>query len=163
MAGAITTQQLRTIYALASKAGIVDRSRSDDNLHLLVQAETQKEHLSDLTYGEAQHLVVLLRGRVDTVNHDSMTNRREQSASGGVTDGQKRKIWKLMYLLVGCDQNGPAKASVGKRLCGIIHRQFGIDADAKDPTRWMTYKQANKLIEILKKYIDTAEKRLAAK
>ena len=63
-----------------------------------------------------------------------------------------------MYELEKYDDQ-PSSASLGERLAGIIKRELHIDASAKDPLRWLSYPQASKLIESIKRYIATAESR----
>ena len=77
---------------------------------------------------------------------------------GGMSEGQIRKVWRLMYDLKGFDKEENT-ASVGERLCGIIKRELKIDAQSKEPFVWLTYQNGSTLIERLKKYVENAEKR----
>ena len=71
------------------------------------------------------------------------------------SEGQRRKIWALMYQLQAAS---PSKAQIGDRLCAIIKKELGIDAVPKNPFAWIDYKGGNKLVEVLKGYVKTAEK-----
>ena len=51
----------------------------------------------------------------------------------------------------------PSSAKIGERLKGIIKKQLKIDVDVKKPFVWLTYKQGNQLIEILKKYVENVK------
>ena len=44
----------------------------------------------------------------------------------------------------------PSKAPLGDRLCAIIKKELGMDAFPKDPFAWISYKDGNKLVEVLK-------------
>jgi hypothetical protein len=75
-----------------------------------------------------------------------------------MTEGQQRKVWSLMYELKRFDTQ-PSVATLGERLCGIIKRQFNIDAMAQKPFQFLRREDGNKLIEILKSYCGNAETR----
>jgi hypothetical protein len=72
----------------------------------------------------------------------------------GMTQGQTAKVWYLMYEFA---KYSPSHATVGERLKGIIKRQLKMDVDVKRPFLWLTHKQGNQLIEILKKYVANAK------
>ena len=40
----------------------------------------------------------------------------------------------------------------------IIKKELGMDAFPKDPFAWISYKDGNKLVEVLKGYVKTAQK-----
>ena len=71
------------------------------------------------------------------------------------SEGQRRKVWALMYRL---QDASPSKAPLGDRLCAIIKKELGMDAFPKDPFAWISYKDGNKLVEVLKGYVKTAQK-----
>lgn len=75
-----------------------------------------------------------------------------------MSDGQRRKVWRLMYQLEELDDK-PSSAKLGDRLCGIIKKELHIDCTSKQPFRWLTYQQGSKLIEKLKKYVENAQRR----
>lgn len=54
--------------------------------------------------------------------------------------------------------NADSKAPLGDRLCAIIKKELGMDAFPKDPFAWIGYKDGNKLVEVLKGYVKTAQK-----
>ena len=80
------------------------------------------------------------------------------STSGGITPGQQRKVWYLMYQLAGCDKH-ISPIPIGERLCGIIKKELKIDTISKNPFAWLTYQDGSILIERLKKYVSSAEKK----
>ena len=81
--------------------------------------------------------------------------RSTKTVPGRASEGQQRKIWALMYKLQAAS---PSKAPIGDRLCAIIKKELGIDAVPKNPFAWIDYKGGNKLVEVLKGYVKTAEK-----
>ena len=78
-----------------------------------------------------------------------------KTAPGHTSEGQRRKVWALMYRL---QDASPSKAPLGDRLCAIIKKELGMDAFPKDPFAWIGYKDGNKLVEVLKGYVKTAQK-----
>ena len=158
----ISKSQIKSIYTLGGALGLVDHTHShDDNLHQLVGAITGKESVKALTGDEANKVISELmrrmRGFPDTPA-PRRTAKKHEETPGGLTGGQKRKVWVLMYALRDLD-SVPSDASLGSRLCGIIRRQFRVDAAPKDPFRFLTWEQGRQLIEILKKYCGSAEAR----
>lgn len=148
----IEAWQKKAIYALGNAAGLVERGREDDNLHQMVEGMTGKEHVSALTYAEAQDIICVLKDRM----RGQYKARDHEKSTGGITAGQRKKIWALMYQLSGCDMQ-PSSASLGDRLCGIIKRELHIDATPKQPLRWLTYQQGSRLIEAIKNYINSTK------
>lgn len=139
--------QKKKIYAIANTLGYVDRKDKDnDVLHMIVYAQTGKESVKDLTHTEANLIIKYLEQKQSHMSVES------------VSQGQKKKIWALMYRLKELDEL-PNTTPVGERLAGIIERQFEVKST---PQRLFTYldrEDGNKLIEILKHYIETAESR----
>ena len=77
-----------------------------------------------------------------------------------MTEGQQRKVWHLMYKLSEFDA-APSSATKGERLCGIIKRELSIDASANKPFMWLGFEEGNKLIEVLKNYVKSAQRKAA--
>ena len=77
-----------------------------------------------------------------------------------ITDPMKDKVWALMYQL---DELEPTAASVPDRLIGAIGKILGVTASGTDPFRWIKFDEGMKLIEYLKRYVDSAERRAAKK
>lgn len=155
MMAQIERWQIKSIYAMGRSLGLADSNREDDNLHLLVAASTGKAHISDLSYSEASDVIGTLKERMRGAHKAAPAKKPSPS---GCTVGQKNKIWYLMYELEKYDEQ-PSSASLGERLAGIVKRELHIDASAKDPLRWLSYPQASKLIESIKRYISSAESR----
>lgn len=155
---AVTTQQIRKIYAIGNALGIVERGNAEDSLHGLVSSLTGKDSLKVLTYAEAQAVIRDLEER----QGDAPPSRRKPKAHterpGGATEGQQRKVWALMYELQRCD-TAPSTATLGERLCGIIKKELKVDAVPAQPFAWVEFQACNKLIEVLKRYVANAEKK----
>lgn len=156
-----TSAQIQRIYAMGAILGILESGNQNDMLHSLVSGITGKEHISALTPTEYKAVVSELATRIQVSQlkapspKPKRTARYEQTP-GGMTAGQQKKVWYLMYQLSGCDKQ-PCTSSLGTRLSGIIKKEIGVDASPKKPMDWLSYKQGAKLIEIIKKYCRTAE------
>ena len=141
--------QIRKIYAIGNALGI-KASGSEDELHTLVGGVTGKDSIKSLTYQEACAVIARLEELQGPKEHESRP--------GGVTSGQQKKIWALMYELKKYDEV-PNDVQLGDRLCAVIKKEFGADAIAKNPFAWISFEQGNNLIEILKGYVKSARKR----
>lgn len=153
----MTAQQIQRIYSLGTKIGIAGNNRND-NLHALIESLTGKDSVKALNNEEYEIVVKELVKRAGIADNTQGKSRksRQIQASGGITVGQQKKVWYLMYQLVGCDKQ-PSAVSIGERLCGIIKRELNIDALPKNPFIWVDYQDGSVLIERLKKYVSSAE------
>lgn len=147
--------QIRKIYAIGGALGMVKRNEEDDLLHELVEGMTGKKSIKALTYGEACKVIGELEGRQGTPPPRKSGKPLLKTAPGHTSEGQRRKVWALMYRL---QDASPSKAPLGDRLCAIIKKELGMDAFPKDPFAWIGYKDGNKLVEVLKGYVKTAQK-----
>ena len=159
---ALTAVEIRKIYALGARLGLVESNNKNDALHALVEGITGKDSVSKLNADEYKDVMTELYTRLRLSQLEPPPERRSkkryESNPGKITEGQQRKVWALMYQLAGCDTE-PSTASLGERLSGIIKRQFGVDAIQRQPMKWLSYKQGNQLIEIIKNYIKSAERK----
>lgn len=149
----IELRQIKAIFAMGRSLNLVESGRPDDNLHQLIEAATGKEHISQLTYSEASDVIRILK---DQMRGSCAGSDSSPAAPAGCSEGQRKKIWRLMYRLADCDEQ-PGTARIGDRLVGVIRRELQIDASVMDPLRWLTYWQASRLIEAIKGYVDNAE------
>lgn len=159
---ALTAVEIRKIYALGARLGLVENNNKNDALHALVEGITGKDSVSKLNADEYKDVMTELYTRLRLSQLEPPPERRSkkryESNPGKITEGQQRKVWALMYQLAGCDTE-PSTASLGERLSGIIKRQFGVDATQRQPMKWLSYKQGNQLIEIIKNYVKNAERK----
>lgn len=154
----IDPYQLKKIYAMAHGMGISSGSREDE-LHILVYGLTGKESIKGLTYREAADVIDRLEGISQEAQAPPKNRMKTHSQRpGGITAGQQKKIWALMYELESYDEK-PAGASLGERLCAIIKKELGTDALPKNPFAWIDFKAGNHLIEVLKGYLRNEEKK----
>lgn len=153
--------QVRKIYAIGNALGIVGSGSGEDELHVLVAGATGKESIKALTYKEACTVLARLEELQEGAASPKTAEKRpkeHKETPGGVTSSQQKKIWALMYELKKHDAVAN-DVSLGDRLCKIIKKELKMDATAREPFVWMDFAQGNKLIEILKKYVESAEQR----
>ena len=117
--------QIRKIYAIGGALGMVKRNEEDDLLHELVEGMTGKKSIKALTYGEACKVIGELEGRQGTPPPRKSGKPLRKTAPGHTSEGQRRKVWALMYRL---QDASPSKAPLGDRLCAIIKKELGITA-----------------------------------
>ncbi len=141
------------IFGKAKTAGITNNA----DLHALVSAACGKDSLKEITKNDYFLIIKELDKRSSELYKPSKSKPQTKSVEG-MSDGQCRMVWHLMYELRKFDRE-PAVATIGERLCGIIKRELKVDASPKKPFVWLTYKDGSTLIERLKKYIYNAEKR----
>ena len=140
------------MFALAKEAGMSGEQGNED-LHALVADICGKDSLKELTNSDYAAVIKELQNRVGT------SNTYQGKCTGnakGMTKGQEGKIWHLMYEL---QELSPSSAKLGERLCGIIKKEFKIDATSEKPLVWFSFNDASKMIEILKRYVSSAEKK----
>ena len=150
-------QWQRHIFGLARQIGMVGDDGSRD-LHALVSNVCGKESLTEISKSDYLRIVQELEKRS---SEPPKAKKHESRSTQGMSEGQMRKVWHLMYELKKFDSK-PSSATLGERLCGIIKRELGIDAVPEKPFIWITYQKGSVLIERLKKYVYNAERRAAA-
>lgn len=157
---ATTTKKL---YTLANSLGLVESGNKEDPFHQLVYGLTGKEHVSELAPEEARAVQAELQERMRLKNHDKPLKKKKttkEDIPGMMTAAQQRLAWRLVYRL---DELEPTAASVPERLIGAIEKILGITASRADPFRWINFDNGTKLIEHLKRYVRSAERRAAKK
>lgn len=142
----------KRLYAIAAKMGMVERG-GDDPLHQLVYTLTGKEHVSELTDAEGKTVEAeLLRLKRSTPSRP----KQYESIPGMMTESQKRYAWRLIYRLKELDGK---KTPVNKRMAGAVKKILDITANPKEPLRWVNRENGSKLIEALKRYVRSAERK----
>lgn len=157
---ATTTKKL---YALANSLGLVESGNKEDPFHQLVYGLTGKEHVSELAPDEAGAVQAELQERMRLKNHDKPLKKKKpakEDIPGMMTAAQQGLAWRLVYRL---DELEPTAVSVPERLIGAIDKILGITASRADPLRWVDFDNGTKLIEHLKRYVRSAERRAAKK
>ena len=115
---ACNAYQIRKIYAIGGALGMVKRGEDDDLLHELVNGMTGKTSIKELTYGEACKVIGELEGRQGTPPPRKSGRPLHKSVPGRTSEGQRRKIWALMYQLQAAS---PSKAQIGHHQKGTGH------------------------------------------
>lgn len=155
----ITKEQIKTIYRMGAALGMVGRHK-DDPLHDMVSGLTGKQSVSKLSGAEAAKIIGELKHRLRYTGTDAPAPTHH--LPGGVTVGQQRKILALMCELRKLDET-PISATIEERVAGIIRKELQITAPAKDIYVWMSYRDGSKLIEIIKGYLASAQRKAAAR
>lgn len=145
--GAITKEQISKLYALAARAGLLEAGNKEDNFHQIVSGLTCKDSVKKLT--EAEYKKV--RGRL-------LQELENKNTSGRMNSGQIKKAWSLMYQIMEHSPSEEGKTA-GERMCGAVKKILNIDADVKNPFAWISAEHGNKLIEMLKRYLQAAKKK----
>lgn len=161
----MTSQQIQRVYGMGAVLGILESGNKQDNLHLLINALTGKDSIRTLTEDEYKIVVKELADRIHIRNLDApppkpRRTQKYDEQPGGMSEGQQRKVWQLMYQLQKFD---PKQRPIGERLCGVIKKSVGVDTLPEKPFVWLTYPQGSDLIEMLKRYVYSAEKKYLAK
>lgn len=141
--------QIKRLWSISSKMGM-----SKDDLYEACNTDS----LHKLSFDQANDVIHRLSPTTYSKPYVDYKKQDEDTVDGMITYGQKKKIWALMYELKSLDKE-KNEASLGKRLSGVIKREFGITSSEKNPFLWINYDCANNLIEILKKYIKNTKKR----
>ncbi len=156
--------QVQRIYGMGAALGMLDNNNhKDDMLHNLVYNITGQDSVKQLTDSDYKKVVAELAQRIkisqlQPPEKSRSGNKRYNATAKGMTAGQQRKVWALMYQLAGCDTTTTV-ATKGERLCGIIKKELHIDAIPQRPFEWLGYNDGNKLIEVLKAYVKSAERK----
>lgn len=140
----INKEQIRRLYALASKLKMVKHGENDD-FHAFVYAITGKESVRELTESQFKNVEVELLKKLNP-----------PSSPGQMSNAQKSKCWKLMYDIIKLNLRDQ---TAGQRMCGAIKRNFHVDVDVRNPFAWLTFEQGNILIEQLKRYKKSVERK----
>ena len=151
-------QLIKGIYAMGTSLGINENSR-EDNLHQLVFAVTGKESIAALTDSEArkvQHeLMCRMKGNVQA---KGSRKKRVDIPPGKMNEGQQKKAWALIYKLCQLD---PSDVVPAERMKGAVKKILGMDIlmDCKNPFRMVSTEQGAKLIDTLKRYVSSVQKK----
>lgn len=146
----IEYKQVKAIYAMANKIGICEKGNKNDNLHSLVYRMFKKKSIKELTYFEGEDLKKELNKYLKTSKKD------DANIAGMMTAAQKKKVWALIYKLCEIDEG---KAKPNERLAGAVNKILGLSKTEANPLAWVKFEDGNKLIEYLKRYVKSAEKK----
>lgn len=153
--------QIQRIYKLAAVLGMVNNNDDgNDELHMLVYNLTGCIHVSEMENSQYNTVMADLSAKARLLPPKGKGKKKGhyKTNPGGMSEGQQRKVWQLMDRLQGCDEK-PCSSSLGERLCGIIKKELKIDAFPKEPFRWLKYEDGSRLIEIIKNYCRSTERK----
>lgn len=147
----------RNLYAIAANAGLVEHGNKEDPFHQIVYSVTGKTSVKDLTSREMKQVENEIRSRIsENVSGDKIKN--QEAVSGMMSPAQQSLAWRLMYQIQRYDIKVSDK-SVGARLAGVVRKTLKISASDTEPLKWVNAENSNKLIETLKRYVKSAEKK----
>lgn len=149
---------VRKLYAKAAVLGMVEPNSHEDAFHQLVFGMTGKESVKALTEQEAERVEKELARRLRTQNRSR--KNEPQNVPDMMTYKQKSYAWRLIYNLAALS---PSKASESERMAGAVRKILGISSAPADPLRWVSFEDGKKLIEHLKRYVRTAQKKAVNK
>lgn len=149
----MTESERKRIYGLSKKLGM-----NSDELHLLVKGVTECESIRELDKAQTYEVIRELSRRLDSVKSQSSEEKTKKTSyvPGMITPAQQNYCWKLIYRLAELD---PREKTPGERMCGAIQKILGVTAMVKEPFAWVSFEQGRDLIEGLKRYVASAERK----
>ncbi len=159
----MSAEMTKRLYALAAGLELIEKNSKDDPFHQLVAGITGKTSVSELTTAEAKAVETELLKRMKLSSRNKPLKKKKparEAVPGMMTAAQQGLAWRLVYRL---DELEPTAASVGERLIGAIKKILGITASKSDPFRWIKFDDGTKLIEYLKRYVRSTERRVNKK
>ncbi len=158
----MTTAQRKTIFAKSKGLGM-----NSEELHVLVAGLTGCQSLTELTDKQAEAVIGELdaRGSRNAPPEKRNPKAYKPAVAGMMTTEQQSLAWRYIYRLRELDEkpllhDDGKPFTVGERMAGAIHKICGITAKSgEDIFRWVSFKDGERLIEKLKMYVNTAERR----
>lgn len=145
---------VKKLYAKAAVLGMVEPGSHEDAFHQLVYGMTGKESVKALTEPEFRKVENELKRRLRS--RPSYRRPEQQEAPGMMTKAQRDMAWRQIYTLAALS---PSRASEGERMAGAVRKILGITASPKEPLKWVSKEDGSRLIDTLKRYVRTAQKK----
>ncbi|MDE5854045.1 MAG: regulatory protein GemA [Ruminococcus sp.] len=147
----------RRLYAIASKCGLVERDNKDDALHQIIFSITGKTSAKELTAKEIKAVEAEILERYgNEISGNKIKN--QEAVEGMMPPAQQSLAWRYMYEIKSYDLKQSDK-TVDERLAGVVRKELGITASGENPLVWVDAKDGNRLIEALKRYAASAERK----
>lgn len=147
----------RNLYAIATKNRLVEHGNKEDPFHLIVYSVTGKTSVKDLTKREMKIVESeIFRRTSNNISGDKVKN--QEAVSGMMSPAQQSLAWRLMYQIRKYDVK-ISNQTVGARLAGVVRKTLKITASDTEPLKWVNAENGNILIETLKRYVKSAEKK----
>lgn len=141
----LNKDKIKRLHAVAARNGLIE-SGDRSNLKALIHAQTGKEHVSELTDKEFAAV------------YSKILTMAKGSVPGMMRDAQIKKAWALMYQL--CELNPREGVDVRMRMAGAIKTILKVEApQCGDIFRWVPETMGRKLIENLKRYVETERRK----
>lgn len=151
------TANSKRLYAIAANAGLVEHGNKEDPFHQIVYSVTGKTSVKDLTKREMRLVETEIISRYDNnISGDKIKN--QEAVPDMMSPAQQSLAWRLMYQIRRYDVKVSNK-SIGARLAGVVRKTLKISASDTEPLKWVNAENGNKLIEELKRYAASAEKK----
>lgn len=152
----------KKIYGLGAACGIVDPGSKADGLHDVVYRISGKASVRELTEAEARKVIAELYSYLKLSKREPppIPNRKSPPTEKSVMTSEQTKLaFRYIYRLEELDTT-PSKSTPRDRLCGVIRKVFGIEVDpGRDIFKGFSEEQGSAVIEELKRYVRTAERR----
>ena len=145
---------VKKLYAKAAVLGMVEPGSHEDAFHQLVYGMTGKESVKALTEPEFRRVENELKRRLRSRPSDRRPEQQE--TPGMMTKAQRDMAWRQIYTLAALS---PSRASEGERMAGAVRKILGITASPKEPLKWVSKEDGSRLIDTLKRYVRTAQKK----
>ncbi len=144
------------IFALAGK--VFDGDKNEE-LHNMIAGLTGKASVKEMSLNDFAIVINALEKHCKSLGVSPRAKTKKKKnvpASSKSKQALIGKAWRLMYLIIACDEN-PDKSTAGVRMCAVIKKVAKIDASAKDPFNWLNMSQISKVVEALKAVLSKAE------
>ena len=163
----MTNEQRKMIFGMCKSLGM-----SEDDRRALIYSVTGKESTKELTGSQTEAVIGELRKRSGSV--PAPPEKRNPKAykptvAGMMTTEQQSLAWRYIYRLRELDENPVLHEdgkpfTVGERMAGAIKKICDITAKpGEDIFRWVSFEDGAKLIEGLKRYVQSAERKARRK
>lgn len=147
----------RNLYAIASNAGLVEHGNKEDPFHMIIYSVTGKTSVKDLTKREMKMVESEIFRRTNkNISGDKIKN--QEAVPDMMSPAQQSLAWRLMYQIRQYDVKVSNK-TIGERLAGVVRKTLKISASDTEPLKWVNAENGNILIETLKRYVRSAEKK----
>lgn len=163
----MTTAQRKTIFGMCKSLGM-----SEDDRRALICSVTGKESTKELTGSQTEAVIGELRKRCGSIptSHEKRNPKAyKPTVAGMMTTEQQSLAWRLMYRLQELDEKPLLREdgkpyTVGERMAGAIHKVCGITTKpGEDIFKWVSFNEGANLIERLKRYVQSAERKARRK
>ncbi len=152
----------KKIYGLGAACGIVEAGSHEDGLHSVVFRISGKTSVRELTEAEARKVIAELHSYLKLSKREPPPIRNRElppTVKSAMTSEQTKLAFRYIYRLEELD-TAPSKSTPRERLCGVIRKVIGIEVDPdKDIFKGFSEEQGSAVIEELKRYVRTAERR----